>query len=83
VAGRVARSSTTVVSWYAAKPLAPRRTILHMGLRKPRIGDEYTTGSFRDGIVMTIVILAVIAGLWLAYSWALGQPGAPAPPPPV
>jgi hypothetical protein len=60
--------------------LAPWRTILPMGLRKPRVGDEYTTGSFRDGIVLTIVILAVIAGLWLAYSWALGQPGAPPPP---
>ena len=52
-----------------------------MGLRKPRVGDEYTTGSFRDGILLTVVILAVIVGLWLAYSWALGQPGAPLPPP--
>lgn len=57
--------------------LAPWRTIPGMGLRKPRVGDEYATGSFRDGIVMTIVILAVIAGLWLAYGWALGQPGVP------
>jgi hypothetical protein len=46
--------------------------------RKPRLGDDYTTGSFRDGLIMIVVILAVIALLWLAYGWALNQPGAPA-----
>ncbi|MEX1168883.1 MAG: hypothetical protein WEE50_01945 [Chloroflexota bacterium] len=49
-------------------------------LRKPRVGDEYTTGGFRDGIVMIIVILAAITLIWLAYSWALNVPGAPAAP---
>jgi hypothetical protein len=47
--------------------------------RKPRVGDDYTTGSFRDGIIMVVIILAVITLIWLAYSWALNQPGAPAP----
>jgi hypothetical protein len=51
-----------------------------MGLRKPRLGDDYTTGSFRDGIVMIVVIVTVIVALWLAYSWALGQLGAPTAP---
>jgi hypothetical protein len=46
--------------------------------RKPRLGDDYTTGSFRDGLIMIVVILAVITLLWLAYGWALNQPGAPA-----
>ena len=48
-----------------------------MKLRKPRVGDDYTTGSMRDGIVMIVVILTVITALWLAYGWALGVPGAP------
>jgi hypothetical protein len=49
-------------------------------LRKPRVGDEYTTGSFRDGIGIIIVILAAITLIWLAYGWALGAPGAPTAP---
>jgi len=48
-----------------------------MKLRKPRVGDDYTTGSFRDGIVMIVVILAAITLIWLAYGWALNQPGTP------
>jgi hypothetical protein len=49
-------------------------------LRKPRVGDEYVTGSFRDGIVMIVVIVVAIVVIWLAYGWALGVPGVPAPP---
>ena len=48
--------------------------------RKPHLGDDYTTGSFKAGIVMIIVILTAIVLIWLAYGWALGQPGAPAAP---
>lgn len=48
--------------------------------RKPRVGDEYVTGSFRDGIVMIVVILTAIVVIWLAYGWALGVPGVPAAP---
>ena len=48
--------------------------------RKPRVGDEYVTGSFRDGILMIVVILAAIVVIWLAYGWALGVPGVPAAP---
>lgn len=44
------------------------------------MGDDYVTGSFRDGILMLVVILAVITLIWLAYGWALGVPGAPAEP---
>ena len=51
-----------------------------MSPRKPRLGDDYTTGSFRDGIVMIVVIITAITLIWLAYGWALGQPGAPATP---
>jgi hypothetical protein len=48
-----------------------------MKLRKPRVGDDYTTGSMRDGIVMIVVILSAITAIWLAYGWALGVPGVP------
>lgn len=48
--------------------------------RKPRVGDEYVTGSFRDGIVVIVVIVVAITLIWLAYGWALGVPGAPAAP---
>ena len=48
--------------------------------RKPHVGDEYVTGSFRDGIAMIVVILVAITLIWLAYGWALGVPGAPAAP---
>lgn len=51
-----------------------------MRLRKPHLGDDYTTGGFRDEIVMVIVILIAITLIWLAYSWALNQPGAPVAP---
>ena len=47
--------------------------------RKPRVGDDYVTGSFRDGIVVLVVIITVITLIWLAYGWALNVPGAPAP----
>ena len=55
-------------------------TIAVMSPRKPRVGDDYTTGSFRDGIIMVVVIVTAITVIWLAYGWALGQPGAPAAP---
>ena len=55
-------------------------TIATMKPRKPRVGDDYTTGSFRDGIVMIVVIVVSITLIWLAYGWALGQPGVPAAP---
>ena len=48
--------------------------------RRPHLEDDYTTGTFRDGIVMIVVSLTVIVALWLAYGWALGQPGIPQPP---
>jgi hypothetical protein len=76
----MSRLSTTATPWYAANAVAPWATITGMGRRKSRLSDDYTTGSFRDGIVMIVAILAVITLLWLAYGWALGQPGAPAPP---
>lgn len=44
------------------------------------MGDDYTTGSFKAGIVMIIVILTAITLIWLAYGWALSQPGVPAMP---
>jgi hypothetical protein len=50
------------------------RTISLVKPRKPRVGDDYTTGSFRDGIVMIVVAITLI---WLAYGWALSQPGVP------
>jgi hypothetical protein len=55
-------------------------TIAAMKPRKPRVGDDYTTGSFRDGIIMIVVIVTAITLIWLAYGWALGQPGVPAAP---
>ena len=48
--------------------------------RTPRVGNEYVTGSFRDGILMIVVILAAIVVIGLAYGWALGVPGVPAAP---
>lgn len=48
-----------------------------MKLRKPRVGDEYTTDSFRDGVGMIALILVAITLIWLAYGWAVGVPGAP------
>jgi hypothetical protein len=47
--------------------------------KKSMLPRDYTTGSFRDGIVMIVVILVVITLSWLAYGAALGVPGAPAP----
>ena len=37
----------------------------------------YTPPSFRGGILMIVVILAGIILMWLAYGWALNQPGVP------
>lgn len=48
--------------------------------RRPLVGDEYVTGSFRDGIVMILVILTAITLVWLAYGWrsaCLERPLAP------
>jgi hypothetical protein len=51
-----------------------------MGRKKSWLDEEYTTGSFKAGIGMVIAIVVVITLIWLAYGWALGQPGAPAAP---
>lgn len=48
--------------------------------QRKRLPGDYSPGSFKAGIVMIIVIVAAIAFIWLAYSWALNQPGAPAVP---
>lgn len=40
---------------------------------------EYTEPSFRGAIVMLVVCVVAVALLWLAYSWALNQPGVPDP----
>ena len=42
--------------------------------REHSIG-EYTEPSFRGAILMLFISLAVLTLLWIAYSWALGQPG--------
>lgn len=47
--------------------------------RMQRVGDDYTTGSYRDGVLMILIILTAVASIWLAYGWALGQLGAPIP----
>ena len=58
--------------WLSSVPLdgasrrPPRATIATMKLRMPRVGDEYTTGTFRDGIVMIVVIMTAITAIWLA-----------------
>jgi hypothetical protein len=48
-------------------------------VKPKRDRDDYSTGSFKAGIVMILAILAAIVLIWLAYSWALNQPGAPRP----
>ena len=42
---------------------------------------EYTEPSFRGAILMLMVSVVVIALIWLAYSWALNQPGITNPNP--
>ena len=46
--------------------------------RKPRrehsLG-EYIEPSFRGAVLMLVISLVVLTLLWLAYSWALNQPG--------
>jgi len=84
------RFPSTLQSWLPCTSPGTRATIIdrrrprlhdrRMKLRKTRVGDEYTTGSFRDGIEMIVVILTVIAAIWLAYGWALNQPGVPPGP---
>jgi hypothetical protein len=80
-----------VAPWYAAGAGSPERSALTAAEvlltidsmwkpRKPHVGDDYVTGSFRDGILMIVVILIAITLIWLAYGWALGVPGAPAAP---
>jgi len=85
-----------VAPWYAGGAGSPERAAVppsridrrgqapHNRLmwkpRKPHVGDDYVTGSFRDGILMIVVILTAITIIWLAYGWALGVPGAPAAP---
>lgn len=78
----VSTRGVAVLPWYAGACIDRRRRRPHdrpKKLRKPRVGDDYTTGSFRDGIVMIVVIVAAVTLVWLAYSWALSQPGAPTP----
>ena len=55
-------------------------TLALMGRKKSWLDEEYTTGSFKAGMGMVIAIVVVITLIWLAYGWALGQPGAPAAP---
>lgn len=40
---------------------------------------EYTEPSFRGALFMLVVSVAVVVIIWLAYSWALNQPGVRAP----
>jgi hypothetical protein len=40
---------------------------------------DYKTGGFRDGIVVAVVVVVAVALIWLAYGWALNQPGVPSP----
>jgi hypothetical protein len=42
---------------------------------------EYTEPSFRGAILMLVAILVVLTLIWLAYSWALQQPGITNPTP--
>jgi hypothetical protein len=44
------------------------------------LNDDYTSGSYRSLLLMVIGIPLVIALIWLAYGWALGQPGVPPAP---
>jgi hypothetical protein len=47
--------------------------------RKPEHSfDHYTEPSWKGVIAMLIVSMAGIILAWLAYSWALNQPGVPA-----
>jgi hypothetical protein len=48
-------------------------------MKPKRDRDDYSTGSFKAGFVMILAILAAIVLIWLAYSWALNQPGVPVP----
>jgi len=50
-----------------------------MKRKKERLPGDYSPGSLKAGIVMIIVIVAAITLIWLAYSWALNQPGGPNP----
>lgn len=49
-------------------------------MKRKRARDDYSAGSFKAGIGMIIAIVAAITVIWLAYSWALNQPGAPTAP---
>ena len=49
--------------------------------RKEHYLGEYTEPSFRGGILMLVAILVAITLIWLAYSWALNQPGIVNPSP--
>ena len=55
----------------------PLPTLAAMGRKKSWLDEDYTTGSLKAGIGMVIAIIVVITAIWLAYGWALGQPGAP------
>ena len=43
--------------------------------KKEHALGEYTEPSFRGAILMLVISLVALALLWIAYSWALGQPG--------
>jgi hypothetical protein len=38
---------------------------------------EYTEPTFRGALTMLVLIIVTICALWIAYSWALNQPGLP------
>ena len=48
--------------------------------RKEHFLGEYTEPSFRGVITMFVAIMVVIVLIWVAYAWAVQQPGMPAPP---
>jgi hypothetical protein len=43
--------------------------------KKEHYLGEYSEASFRGAILMLVVSLVVLTLIWLAYSWALQQPG--------
>ena len=45
--------------------------------RKEHYLGEYTEPSFLDAILMLVISLVVLTLLWIAYAWALNQPGVP------
>jgi hypothetical protein len=48
-------------------------------LRKKRDHDlvEYTEPTFRGVLTMLALIIVMLAVIWIAFAWAVNQPGAP------